>query len=201
MLHKDIKDAFLKELESAFTALLGEDPQKFGHYVRIVNDKAFQRLSSYLDDGKLVFGGHTDPSERYFEPTVLDEVSPDAPVMQEEIFGPIFPVQTFSSREEVIDFVNSRQKPLALYYFGSSEREIIGRTSAGGSCINDVIMHIANENLPFGGVGNSGLGSYHNKLSFDAFSHRRSVLKTGNWADTPFRYMPYSWFKLAKRFL
>ena len=201
MLHEDIKAPFLAELEKEFHALLGEDPQKSQHFVRIVNEKAFDRLAGYLKDGNIVFGGHTDRPERYFEPTVLDNVSPDAPVMQEEIFGPIFPVQTFRDLDEVAEFVTSREKPLALYYFGKHGSEVLRRTSSGGSCINDTIMHIANENVPFGGVGMSGMGSYHNKLSFDAFTHYRSVITTGTMLDLPFRYMPYSWFKVVKKLL
>ncbi len=201
MLHKNIKDKFLSELEKAFGELLGDDPQKSEHFVRIVNDAAFERLKGYLADGEVVFGGKTDKSERYFSPTVLDHVSPDSPVMQEEVFGPIFPVQTFSSLDEVIRFVSMREKPLALYYFGSQEDKVLKHTTSGGSCINDVIMHIANENVPFGGVGMSGMGSYHHKRTFDVFTHYRSVISTPTWIDLPFRYMPYMWFNAVKRLL
>lgn len=201
MLHKNIKDKFLSELEKAFGELLGDDPQKSEHFVRIVNDAAFERLKGYLADGEVVFGGKTDKSERYFSPTVLDHVSPDSPVMQEEIFGPIFPVQTFSSLDEVIRFVSMREKPLALYYFGSQGDKVLKHTTSGGSCINDVIMHIANENVPFGGVGMSGMGSYHHKRTFDVFTHYRSVISTPTWIDLPFRYMPYMWFNAVKRLL
>lgn len=201
MLHESVKDEFLRELEAQFKVLLGEDPRQSGHFVRIVSDKAFDRLESYLDNGKVVFGGHTDKAGRYFEPTVLDNVSLDAPVMREEIFGPIFPVVTFSRIGEAVDFINSREKPLALYYFGKRAGEVLGRTSSGGACVNDTIMHIANENVPFGGVGMSGMGSYHGKLSFDAFSHRRSVVTTPTWIDIPFRYMPYKLFKFMKPLL
>ena len=201
MLHKNIKDKFLSELEKAFRELLGDDPQKSEHFVRIVNDAAFERLKGYLADGEVVFGGKIDKSERYFSPTVLDHVSPDSPVMQEEIFGPIFPVQTFSSLDEVIRFVSMREKPLALYYFGSQGDKVLKHTTSGGSCINDVIMHIANENVPFGGVGMSGMGSYHHKRTFDVFTHYRSVISTPTWIDLPFRYMPYMWFNAVKRLL
>lgn len=201
MLHKNIKDKFLSELEKAFRELLGDDPQKSEHFVRIVNDAAFERLKGYLADGEVVFGGKTDKSERYFSPTVLDHVSTDSPVMQEEIFGPIFPVQTFSSLDEVIRFVSMREKPLALYYFGSQGDKVLKHTTSGGSCINDVIMHIANENVPFGGVGMSGMGSYHHKRTFDVFTHYRSVISTPTWIDLPFRYMPYKWFNVVKRLL
>lgn len=201
MVNESVKDRFLEELGKKFKALLGEDPRKTKHFVRIVNDKAFDRLESYLADGRIVFGGHTDRSERYFGPTILDGVSPDSPVMQEEIFGPIFPVLTFREIDEVISFVTSREKPLALYYFGGQGDKVLKHTSSGGSCVNDTIMHIANENVPFGGVGMSGMGSYHNKLSFDAFSHRRAVIKTPVWLDMPFRYMPYGMFNLVKKLL
>ena len=201
MLHKNIKDKFLLELEKAFRELLGDDPKKSEHFVRIVNDAAFERLKGYLADGEVVFGGKTDKDERYFSPTVLDHVSPDSPVMQEEIFGPIFPVQTFSSLDDVIRFVSMREKPLALYYFGSQGDKVLKHTTSGGSCINDVIMHIANENVPFGGVGMSGMGSYHHKRTFDVFTHYRSVISTPTWIDLPFRYMPYKWFNVVKRLL
>lgn len=201
MLHKNIKDKFLSELEKAFRELLGDDPHKSEHFVRIVNDAAFERLKGYLADGEVVFGGKTDKSERYFSPTVLDHVSPDSPVMQEEIFGPIFPIQTFSSLDEVIRFVSMREKPLALYYFGRQGDKVLKHTTSGGSCINDVIMHIANENVPFGGVGMSGMGSYHHKRTFDVFTHYRSVISTPTWIDLPFRYMPYKWFNVVKRLL
>ena len=122
---------------------------------------------------------------------------------QEEIFGPIFPVMTFKDREEVVKFVNSREKPLAFYYFGKGADawDIIGRTTSGGACINDTIMHIANSKVPFGGVGNSGMGSYHSERSFLAFSHERSVIKTPTWIDVKFRYMPYKLFPLIKKML
>lgn len=201
MVHKSVKEQFLTELKSEFRSLLGEEASRSDYFVRIVNDSAFARLSGYLADGDIVYGGHTDAATRYFEPTILDNVSPDSPVMQEEIFGPIFPVLTFSDTDEVISFVKSREKPLALYYFGKNGDGIIRNTSSGGACINDTIMHIANENVPFGGVGNSGMGSYHNKLSFDAFSHKRAVVSTPVALDMPFRYMPYSWFKLVKKIL
>lgn len=201
MLHEDIKDVFLKELELNLKELLGDNPQETKHFVRIVNDKAFDRLEGYLKDGKVVSGGRTDKSDRYFEPTVLDDVPQDATVMNEEIFGPIFPVRTFKEIDEVISYVVSREKPLALYYFGGQGDKVLRHTSSGGACINDTIMHIANENVPFGGVGNSGLGSYHKKRSFDAFTHYRAVITTPTFLDLPFRYMPYRFFNLVKKLL
>ena len=203
LVHKAVKDEFVAALDREFKALLGKDPQKSRHFVRIVSDRAFERLESYLADGEIIVGGSRSREERYFEPTVLDNVSPDAPVMQEEIFGPIFPLLTFDDTQKAIDFVCSREKPLALYYFGSREMGdiVLRHTSSGGACINDTIMHIANENLPFGGVGNSGMSSYHGRESFDVFSHRRAVVTTPTWLDLPFRYMPYRMFALVKKIL
>ncbi|MBE6209123.1 MAG: aldehyde dehydrogenase [Rikenellaceae bacterium] len=202
LVHSDIKDKFIEELHKSFRALLGKDPQKAEHFVRIVNNKAFERLTGYLTDDNIIFGGNYSTQERYIEPTVV-AAAPDSPIMQEEIFGPIFPLLTFGNIDEAINFVCEREKPLALYYFGdkATGNHVIERTSAGGSCINDTIMHIANENVPFGGVGNSGMGGYHGKLSFEAFSHRRTVVTTPTWIDLPFRYMPYKWFKVVKKLL
>lgn len=201
MVHEDVKSRFLKALGKAFAELLGSNPQESGHFVRVVNDAAFERLTGYFKDGNIVFGGHTDKAERYIEPTVLDNVSPDSPVMQEEIFGPIFPVLTFRNISEVTEFVTSREKPLALYYFGKNGDYVLRHTSSGGSCLNDTILHIANEHVPFGGVGMSGMGSYHGKLSFDAFTHYRSNIVTPTSMDLPFRYMPYKFFKMVKSLL
>ena len=196
---KEFIEAFGKELKK----LHGENIKESRHYVRIVNDKAFQRVSSYLKEGDIVLGGETDAKERYISPTLLANVTEGARVMQEEIFGPILPMIPFDNRDEVIGFIREREKPLALYYFGKKKygKEVIRLTSAGGSCINDTIMHIANENIPFGGVGNSGMGNYHGKLSFDAFSHQRSIVTTTTLLDLPFRYMPYRMFGLVKKLL
>jgi aldehyde dehydrogenase (NAD+) len=181
--------------------LLTKQPQKATHFARIVNDKALERLVGYLADGTIYHGGEYDKSERYLAPTILTDVRVDSAVMTEEIFGPIFPVITFKEIEEVIRFVTEREKPLALYYFGTKGDYVLRHTSSGGACVNDVIMHIANENVPFGGVGNSGMGRYHDKESFNAFSHTRSIIATGNRIDLPFRYMPYNLFGLVKKIL
>lgn len=201
LVHEDVKDEFLALLAKAFDHLLGQNQQEAKHFVRIVSDKAFARLSGYLQDGKIYYGGKMDAKERFFSPTILTDVSADAPVMQEEIFGPIFPVMTFSGIEEAASFVVHREKPLALYYFGTDGDYMLQHTSAGGTCINDTIMHIVNNHIPFGGVGNSGMSCYHGKDSFLAFSHRRSVVTTPTWIDMPFRYMPYRLFKLVKNLL
>lgn len=207
LIHENVKEAFVKAFSKEVRNLHGEDISKDRHYVRMVNDKAFERVTGYFKDGDIIYGGGSDAESRFIEPTLIENVPLDSPLMTEEIFGPVFPVITISEgknfREEVISFVTSREKPLAFYYFGKEFEgwEIIRRTSSGGGCINDVIMHIANENIPFGGVGNSGMGRYHEKDSFEAFSHTRSIVSTGTFIDLPFRYMPYKLFGLVKKIL
>ena len=202
-LHEDIKDTFVEAFKRELAGLYPEGTKEARHYVHIVHDRAFRRLTSYLDNGRVIAGGHSDPETRWMEPTLLADVSPDAPVMQEEIFGPIFPIMTFRDRSEVERFVCSREKPLAFYYFGKKADgwDILAHTTSGGACINDVIMHVANNKIPFGGVGNSGMGSYHGERSFLAFSHERSVLVTPTGIDLKLRYMPYGMFKLVKKML
>lgn len=200
LIHRDAKELFITEFAKAVEELHGEDISHSEHYVRMVSDTAYMRVSGYLTDGKVRYGGRVEPTERFIEPTLLDEVSVDSAVMREEIFGPVLPMIDIESIDQAIEFINQREKPLALYVF-ASEREanrVVAQTSSGGACINDVIMHIANEHLPFGGVGNSGMGRYHGRDSLYAFSHRRSVLTTSTRIDLPFRYMPYRWFRLIK---
>ena len=203
LIHREVKAPFIEAFKHAVVELHGEDASKSNHYVRMVSDKAFERVSGYISDGDIVYGGRTIAQERYIEPTLLDNVSPNSAVMREEIFGPILPMIEIGDTEEAIAFINKREKPLALYAFGAKDvaQHIIDHTSSGGACINDVIMHIANEKMPFGGVGNSGMGRYHGRDSLYAFSHRRSLLRTATWLDLPFRYMPYRWFKRIKRLL
>lgn len=208
LIHKDIKEAFIEAFAKEVRNLHGDDIKADRHYVRMVNDKAFERITGYFKDGRIIYGGGCDAKTRFIEPTLIEDVALDSPLMTEEIFGPVFPVITLDDtgkpfRTKVIDFVTEREKPLAFYYFGkeSDGWDIIRKTSSGGGCINDVIMHIANENAPFGGVGNSGMGRYHDKDSFDAFSHTRTIVSTGTWIDLPFRYMPYRMFSLVKKIL
>ena len=205
LIHKDIKDAFVKAFSEEVRNLHGQDIKADRHYVRMVNDKAFERVAGYIKEAKILCGGSVDATTRFIEPTLLDNPALDSPVMTEEIFGPVFPVITIGEPflQTVREFVTSREKPLAFYYFGkeSDGWDLIRRTSSGGGCINDVIMHIANENIPFGGVGNSGMGQYHDKDSFEAFTHTRSIVSTGTWIDLPFRYMPYKMFGLVKKIL
>ncbi|MBR2428647.1 MAG: aldehyde dehydrogenase [Alistipes sp.] len=203
LIDREVKEQFVEAYKRALYELHGEDASLSKHYVRMVSDRAFQRVSGYLTDGRIRCGGTTKAEERYIEPTLLDNVATDSAVMREEIFGPVLPMIEIDSIDEAIDFIRQREKPLALYVFAEKRKaeRVIELTSSGGACIGDVIMHIANEHLPFGGVGNSGMGRYHSRDSLYSFSHRRAVLKTSTRIDLPFRYMPYRWFKRIKRLL
>ena len=204
LLHRSVKDAFVREYRRALEEFFpGGD---YGELPCIVNDKHFRRASRLLAGQRVLIGGETDLARRFIAPTLLDETDPAAPVMQEEIFAPILPMLCWQEREEVVRFVQSRPKPLALYLFTRDkemERAVFDRCSFGGGCVNDTIVHLACSGLPFGGVGNSGMGSYHGKQSFDTFTHYRSVLKKANWLDLPMRYHPYRGEKLRwiNRFL
>ena len=204
LLHRSVKDAFVREYRRALEEFFpGGDYEELPC---IVNDKHFRRASCLLAEQRVLIGGETDATRRFIAPTLLDETDSAAPVMQEEIFAPILPMLCWQEREEVVRFVQSRPKPLALYLFTRDremERAIFDQCSFGGGCLNDTIVHLACSGLPFGGVGNSGMGNYHGKQSFDTFTHYRSVLKKANWLDLPMRYHPYSGEKLRwiKRFL
>ena len=203
LIHHEVKEQFIEAFKRAMMELHGENPQESKHYVRMVSAKAFERVSGYLHEGTIRHGGRVDAHDRYIEPTLLDGVSVDSAVMREEIFGPVLPIVEIESVDEAIAFITDREKPLALYVFAKEEvaAGVIAHTSSGGACINDVIMHIANERMPFGGVGNSGMGRYHGRDSLYAFSHRRATLNTPTWIDVPFRYMPYKMFNWIKRLL
>jgi aldehyde dehydrogenase (NAD+) len=193
LIESGVKDAFLAEFRRALESFFpGGDHTDFP---MIVSEKHFQRVSGLLESGTPVIGGGTDPNRRFIEPTVLVDVSADSPVMQEEIFGPILPVLEYTELSEAIDFVRSRPRPLALYLFTASrevEQRVLDTCSFGGGCVNDTVIHLANPRLPFGGVGHSGMGSYHGRASFNAFTHQRSIVKTATWLDLPFRYHPYT---------
>lgn len=209
IIHKDVKEAFIDAFGKRILELHGDDILESPHYVHMVNEKAFQRVCSYIQEGKIAYGGRSNPNTLCIEPTLLEDVPLNSPVMEEEIFGPVFPMIVLDDsngtpfKHKVTAYLQAKEKPLALYWFGEEKDgwEVIRNTSSGGACINDVIMHIANERLPFGGVGNSGMGSYHNRRSFECFSHSRAVLVTPTWIDLPFRYMPYKLFSLLKRFI
>lgn len=203
LIHRDVKEQFISAFARAVEQLYGDDLRVSPHYVRMVSARAFERVAGYLKDGRLRYGGRVDAEERFIEPTLLDEVSVDSAVMREEIFGPILPMIEIDGVEEAIEFINDREKPLALYAFAEERvaHRIFELTSSGGGCINDTIMHVASENIPFGGVGNSGMGRYHGRDSLYAFSHRRAVVVTPTWVDLPIRYMPYKLFRFVKRIL
>lgn len=203
LLHRDVKQEFVAAYREALIKLHGDDARLSEHYVRMVSDRAFERVASYLKEGEAIVGGATNASERYIEPTLLDGVKPDAAILREEIFGPVLPIVEYDNIDDAICYILDREKPLALYVFAeeSVARRVIRHTSSGGACVNDVIIHIANEHLPFGGVGNSGMGRYHGRDSLYSFSHRRSVLTAATWVDMPFRYMPYKLFRYVKRLL
>lgn len=203
LVHRSIKNELANHIRSSLQELFGDDIKSSNNYARIVSDSRFDKLVQYLNDGDPIIGGEVDKSEKYISPTLLDNVSLDSDVMTEEIFGPILPIITFNDIEEAVNHINNNEKPLALYYFGNSSKakDIINRCTSGGACINDTIIHVANHNLPFGGVGNSGMGSYHGNNSFRAFSHQRSIMKSPTWIDVAFRYPPYMMFGFVKRLL
>jgi aldehyde dehydrogenase (NAD+) len=200
MVHSSVKDEFLREMKKTIGELYGSDPSKSPDFGRIINKEQYSRLVKLLEGQKVYVGGEHDPADRYIAPTILTDVKPDSAVMKEEIFGPIIPLMTYDSIDEVVKFINGRPKALSLYLFSddkANQQEILAKTSFGGGCINDTLIHAGNPNLPFGGVGNSGMGSYHGKASFEAFSHRKSILKKSTLIDLKMRYAPYDAKKLA----
>jgi aldehyde dehydrogenase (NAD+) len=193
--HKNVKDQLLGKMQEYIHKFFGPDPAQSPDYGRIINQSNLNRLTALLSAGKVIAGAKVIPQERYLSPTIIDEINPEDPIMQEEIFGPILPVMTYSNFEEVKEYVNANPKPLALYYFSQSreyKKRVIREISAGTMCINETVVHFGNSYLPFGGVGNSGFGKYHGKFSFDTFSHLKSVLYKSTLVDLPFRYPPYT---------
>lgn len=205
--HNDIKDEFVKEVKIQIEKQYGKNPLENSDYGKIINQKHFERVSSLINAEKIVHGGKTNPQTQQIEPTVLDNVTWDDAVMQEEIFGPIMPILTYENLDQVIADLQKKQKPLALYFFSQNKKNIKAVTekvSYGGGCINDTIIHLATSEMGFGGVGESGMGSYHGKTGFDAFSHTKSIVDKKTWMDLPMRYQPYDRKingKLLKMFL
>ena len=205
--HKDIKDEFVKEVKIQIEKQYGKNPLENSDYGKIINQKHFERVSSLINAEKVVHGGKTNPETLQIEPTVLDNVTWDDAVMQEEIFGPIMPILTYENLDQLIADLQKKQKPLALYFFSQNKNNIKAVTekvSYGGGCINDTIIHLATSEMGFGGVGESGMGSYHGKTGFDAFSHTKSIVDKKTWMDLPMRYQPYDRKingKLLKMFL
>lgn len=203
MVHESVKDELLAKIEEEFVKMFGADSQKSEFYPRIVNDKALERLKKLMQHGTIRFGGKIDEADKFISPTIIDNVKEDYPIMQEEIFGPLLPVLTFKNIQESIDFVNKNEKPLALYVYSNSKiaNEVLFKTSSGGACINDGLMHIANHHLPFGGVGNSGMGGYHGHKSFLAFSNEKAFVNSSTLIDLPFKYVPFKYFNWIKKII
>ena len=194
LVHHSIKDRFLIALKKTIEQFYAAEDVRDYHFGKIVNERQFHRLRAYLAEGEAIMGGGHDMERLHIEPTILVNVSPDASVMREEIFGPLLPVLTWSRDEEVYDIIRRNNNPLALYVFTSSDRKAEQWTRTipfGGGCINNASWHLTNHHLPFGGRGNSGLGSYHGKFSFETFSHRKGIMKTPTWFDPAVKYPPF----------
>ena len=192
LVHEACKDALIEALKKQIVAFYGTDIKNNPDFGRIINQRHFKRLQGLMNDGKIVFGGETDESQRYVSPTLIDEITWDSPIMQEEIFGPLLPILTFEKLEDVVVELSKREKPLALYLFTTdktSEELIIKNVPFGGGCVNATLMHMLNTNLPFGGVGNSGYGAYQGRWSFETFSHRKSIFNR-NLTDEPAPVFP-----------
>lgn len=194
LVHKDIKSRLLEQIVKEIKTQFGEEAKKSKDYPRIINTKEVNRLKEYIKEGEIYYGGEVDIEDRYISPTILTDVDDKAKVLQEEIFGPIFPVIEFQDIKDVIETINHGEKPLALYYFSNNKnkiRKMLSLTTSGGVTINDTVIHVGVSNLPFGGVGNSGIGNYHGKASFDTFTHKKSVIKRGVWMEFSLRFAPY----------
>ena len=192
--HRDVKDALVREICAQIKKQYGENPLQNPDYGKIVNEKHFDRLCGLIDSKKTVLGGNVNREALQIAPTVMDNVTWEDAVMQEEIFGPIMPILTFDNFDEVYALLADKPKPLALYLFSEDKqriREVTERCSYGGGCINDTIIHLATSEMSFGGVGESGMGGYHGKDGFDAFSHTKSIVDKKTWMDLPMRYQPY----------
>ncbi len=199
--HHAIKNELLDKIAKNIKKMYGNEIKESRFYPRIVNQRAIDRLEKLMNEGEIHTGGEIDVKEKFIAPTIIDKIKPDFLIMQEEIFGPILPVMTFEHIDETIEYINKNEKPLAFYYFGKNRnaKQVLAKTTSGGACINDTLMHITNHNLPFGGVGNSGLGKYHGQDSFLAFSNKRAIVTTPTWIDLPLKYPPFKYFKLIKK--
>ncbi len=194
LVQETVKDELIDEIKKAITIFFGIDAQKTEAFGRIINERQFNRLEKYLNNGKLLFGGKIDKIDLYIEPTLLEINNINDAAMQTEIFGPILPIISFKEKAAALSIIKVHKNPLAFYIFTSSsenEKKWLQAIPAGGGCINNVTMHLSNHHLPFGGRGASGTGSYHGKFSFDTFSHKKSVLKTPTWLDPSVKYPPF----------
>jgi aldehyde dehydrogenase (NAD+) len=194
LVDRTIKGEFTTCLKKHLREFYGDDASLSPDYARIINNNHFKRLKNLMDEGDIILGGRTDEAGLYIEPTIIDNVRPDNKIMQEEIFGPILPIMAYDDLDEAISFVNSRPRPLSLYVFSHNQTvqdRVLNETSSGGVCINDAMVHFASDKLPFGGVGESGMGAYHGKAGFDTFTHYKGVVRNNLKFDLPFRYAPY----------
>lgn len=205
LVEKGQKEAFIENMENAIKEFYGENVKSSPYFGRIITREAFDNLIDKLENsgGKIAIGGEHDRNEKYIAPTIIENPNMDSKLMQEEIFGPLLPIIEYDSIEEIIQYLKTRDKPLALYYFGDKQesRYVLRNTSSGGACVNDTILHVANKRLPFGGVGESGLGKYHGRSSFEVFSNKRSVLISSEKIDFPQKYPPYKGFRFLKKIL
>lgn len=195
LVQKDVKEELLKELKKELLLQFGSDIKSSSDFPRIVNQHSLSRLRNYLHDGEIYFGGAVDEKDLYLEPTILTNIKENSLIMEEEIFGPILPILEYSDLDEALSYVINKDKPLALYYFSedsASIEKVLNSTTSGGVTINDTIIHVASSYLPFGGVGPSGMGSYHGKASFDVFTHKKSVIKRGTFIEFPIKFAPYN---------
>ena len=195
LIDASIKNKFYEVLKDELITIYSKNPEKSSDFARIINKKNFNRLSEMLTNENCIIGGQTNAEDLYISPTIIDEPSLNSKVMEDEIFGPILPVISFKNLNEVHKIINRYPKPLSLYVFSTNTtqaKKLIKEFSFGGGCINDTVVHFANHKLPFGGVGNSGIGAYHGKYTFDTFSHKKAIVKKANWLDIPLRYAPYT---------
>lgn len=195
LVERSVHDLLVSELISQIELQYGQNPLENANYGKIINQKHFQRLCGLIDARKVVHGGITNPDTCQIAPTIMDGVTAQDGVMDEEIFGPLLPVLTFDSFDQVVSDLKGKAKPLALYLFSSNKSHIDCATRElqyGGGCINDVVIHLATSEMAFGGVGESGMGSYHGKRGFEAFSHTKSIVDKKTWLDLPMRYQPYT---------
>lgn len=194
LVHSSIKDKLIAELKNTIDVFFQKDAANQTHYGKIINEKQFDRIVSYLDNGNVVQGGQHNKAQLFIEPTIMDNIDIDSPIMNEEIFGPVLPVLSFTKKEEALKLISKNKNPLAFYVFTSNpkkEEEWINAVHFGGGCVNNTSWHLTNHNLPFGGRGNSGIGQYQGKYSFDTFSHHKAVMKTPFWFDPSIKYPPF----------
>ena len=195
LVQKDIKSDLIEHLKQEITSAYSDNPEVSPDYTRIVNTRNWDRLKSLIEPEKVLFGGQSNSEDCYLAPTLIEETTMDSLVMKEEIFGPILPILAYENESELDEIISKYDKPLSLYVFTTKNKfaeKIIQKFSFGGGCINDTVIHFSNSRLPFGGVGHSGIGAYHGKMSFDTFSHKKAIVKKANWLDLTLRYAPYN---------